>query len=55
MELSEPRKSNIYGGGVILVEEDTPPAQEVAAVANNLDTPLRIVAVQLVENLVVCP
>jgi hypothetical protein len=39
--------------GIVLVEEDTPPTQEVPAVANNLDSSLRVVAVQQVENLVV--
>lgn len=36
-----------------LVEEDTPLLQEVTTVANNLDTTLGVVAIQLPENLVV--
>lgn len=37
----------------LLVEENTPLLQEVAAVANNLDTTLGVIAIQLPENLVV--
>lgn len=40
--------------GAVLVEEDTPPAQEVAAVADNLDASLRVVTVQPIKNLMVC-
>lgn len=39
----------------ILVEENTPATQEIPAVADNLDASLRVVAVQLVENLVIYP
>lgn len=39
----------------LLVEENTPLLQEVAAVANNLDTALGVIAIQLPENLVVYP
>lgn len=37
----------------LLVEENTPLLQEVAAVANNFDTTLGVIAIQFPENLVV--
>jgi len=39
---------------ILLVEEHAPFLQEVSSVANNLDTSLRVIAVQSGKNLVVC-
>lgn len=41
------------GNGVVLVEEDAPSTQEVPTVADNLHSPLRVVAIQPFENLVI--
>lgn len=42
------------GLGGILVQEDAPLLQEVSAVADNLDTTLGVVSVQLGQYIMVC-